>query len=94
MESKVRSLTPAQRAALSRIEGLMEYWRISADEIEFGPAGTPSPRKPRIKYQHPKTGETWDGEGQHPEWLRHALLKEGYMVSELAPSESHASQLN
>jgi DNA-binding protein H-NS len=94
MESKVRSLTAAQRAALSRIEGLMEYWRISADEIEFGSTGTSAPRKPKIKYQHPKTGETWDGQGAHPDWLRHALLKEGYMVSELAPSDSYAHNLN
>jgi DNA-binding protein H-NS len=90
MESKARSLTQAQRAALSRIEGLMEYWRISAEEIRGAPTDIAPPRRPKIKYQHPKTGETWDGEGPHPDWLRHALLKEGYMVSELAPSESLA----
>jgi DNA-binding protein H-NS len=90
MESKVRSLTQAQRAALSRIEGLMEYWRISTDEIQLAPTDTSPSRLPKIKYRHPKTGETWNGEGLHPEWLRHALLKEGYLVSELAPSESLA----
>ena len=33
---------------------------------------------------HPKTGESWDGHGTHPDWLRRALLKEGYTVAELA----------
>ncbi len=94
MESKVRSLTPAQRAALSRIEGLMEYWRISAEEIQHAPTDIPRPREPRIKYRHPTTGETWDGDGPHPEWLRHALLKEGYLVSELTPSEPLAASVS
>jgi DNA-binding protein H-NS len=92
MESKARSLTQAQRAALSRIEALMEYWRISAEEIRGAATDIATPRRPKIKYQHPKTGETWDGEGPHPDWLRHALLKEGYLVSELAPSLSLADR--
>jgi hypothetical protein len=29
------------------------------------------------------SGETWDGQGEHPQWLRDALLKEGYTVDAL-----------
>lgn len=35
------------------------------------------------KYRHPVTGETWDGQGAHPDWMRQALLKDGYRVAEL-----------
>jgi DNA-binding protein H-NS len=29
------------------------------------------------------TDETWDGQGEHPPWLRDALLRQGYTVDEL-----------
>ena len=35
------------------------------------------------KYRHPATGLTWDGEGMQPQWLKDALLREGYTVDEL-----------
>ncbi len=38
-----------------------------------------------IKYQHPLTGDTWDGEGLQPDWLRQALLKDGYLLDEVKP---------
>lgn len=37
----------------------------------------------QIKYQHPLSGSTWDGQGPQPQWLRHALLAEGYRPVEL-----------
>lgn len=91
--SRPRKLTSEQRIVLSRITGLVEYWQITAEELE-GPA-PPKPKPPpsdplRVKYRHPKTGETWDGEGRQPDWLRLALSKEGYRVSELVPSEPSA----
>lgn len=81
-----RKLNPAQRAALARIESLVEFWRITPDELD-GPDLPPPPRPPTaapcVKYRHPVSGETWDGEGTQPDWLRVALSKEGYRVSEL-----------
>ena len=84
-----RKLTAAQRAALARIESLIEFWRIKPEELEGPlPAAPPPPAAaPRVKYRHPVSGQTWDGEGPQPEWLRLALSKEGYRVAELLPPE-------
>lgn len=81
----VRILTPEQRAVLSRIAGLIEYWRFTPEEIAAAKPTRPPGVRPSVKYRHPQTGQTWDGQGPHPDWLRHALLKEGYRVSELSP---------
>lgn len=83
-----RPLTRRERAVvIARIQSLIEFWGITEAEldadtpvIEIAPTG-PLP----IKYQHPLTGETWDGQGPHPDWLRRALLKEGMRVEELRP---------
>jgi DNA-binding protein H-NS len=83
-------LSRRERAAvLARIEALMEYWGItiddlSADASEPPAAIDPTPRP--VKYRHPATGETWDGQGPHPDWLRRALLQEGLRVDELRPA--------
>ncbi|NRF69637.1 H-NS histone family protein [Aquincola sp. S2] len=80
-----RTLSPEQRAALARIQGLIEYWQITADEIDAAPevALPASPVSAAARYRHPTSGETWDGRGEHPEWLRRALLTEGYRVSDI-----------
>lgn len=74
---------------IARIESLMSFWGITLEDLEraddapnFGRVST---QPPPVKYIHPKSGETWDGRGPHPEWLRHALLKEGFRVEELRP---------
>lgn len=41
------------------------------------------------KYRHPVSGETWDGQGTQPPWLREALTKQGYTVDEL---KAHAPE--
>ncbi len=86
-----RQLTREQRAVLARIEQICEYWDIAPAELRRTSRG-PKPdtaqavnTQPVVKYRHPVSGETWDGEGLQPEWLRHALLKEGYRVAELRP---------
>lgn len=86
------ALTKRERAAvIARIEALMEYWGITVDDLlaptpqpELAP---PPPVAPgAVKYRHPVTGDTWDGQGPHPDWLRRALLQEGLRVDELKPS--------
>lgn len=84
------ALSRRERAAvLARIEALMEYWGITVDDLM---APTPEPEQVPmatgplpVKYRHPVTGETWDGQGAHPDWLRRALLQEGMRVDELKP---------
>ncbi len=45
---------------------------------------------PVLKYRHPRTGETWDGEGAQPPWLREALTRQGYTVEELRLPQSES----
>ena len=79
--------TAEQEAVLRSVRKLVAFWQITADEL----SGIPEPvrvveavRPPVLpKYRHPITGETWDGEGSQPPWLRDALLKQGYTVEEL-----------
>lgn len=84
-----RPLTRRERdAVIARIHALMEYWGITvADLVADAPASAPAASQSLlpIKYRHPVTGDTWDGQGPHPEWLRHALLQEGLRVDELKP---------
>lgn len=82
-------LTRRERnAVIARIHALMEYWGITVDDLSgdtpLPPAATPA-APPPVKYRHPVTGDTWDGQGPHPEWLRRALLQEGLRVDELKP---------
>jgi DNA-binding protein H-NS len=79
--------TAEQEAILRSVRKLVSFWQITADEL----AGIPEPVRvetpiklpPTTKYRHPITGETWNGEGAQPQWLRDALTREGYMVEEL-----------
>jgi len=79
--------TAEQEAVLRSVRKLVAFWQITADEL----SGIPEPEKvvevvkppAAIKYRHPRSGETWDGEGSQPEWLREALTRQGYTVEEL-----------
>jgi DNA-binding protein H-NS len=85
------ALSRRERAAvLARIEALMEYWGITVDDLVAPTPESVTPPPPPgplpVKYRHPVSGETWDGQGPHPDWLRRALLKEGLRVDELRPA--------
>jgi DNA-binding protein H-NS len=78
--------SPEKLAALRTVRKLVEFWQIRPQELRgpMPPAPPPPPAGPvTIRYRHPVTGETWDGQGEHPQWLRDALLKEGYTVDAL-----------
>lgn len=79
--------TPEQEAVLRSIRKLVDFWRISPEELEFDASGIPSELPeipvPSPKYRHPISGDTWDGQGSQPQWLREALTRGGYTVDEL-----------
>jgi len=89
-------LTARERAAvIHRIRMLVEYWSITPEELaeEAPMAMAIEPAmlaRAAVKYRHPRSGETWDGCGAHPQWLRDALLKEGFTVDQLRPPASAA----
>jgi len=86
-----RRLSKAQTIALHQIETLIEFWAI--DHVELGDIRANSEDSPVArkiahlgpKYVHPMTGDTWDGSGLQPGWLRRALTTEGYRVCDLVP---------
>jgi DNA-binding protein H-NS len=76
---------------IHKIRTLVEYWGITPEELAQDapaplPVLAPAAAVPLIKYRHPHTGDTWDGQGAHPQWLRDALLKEGFTVEQLKPA--------
>ncbi len=79
--------TAQKIAAIRTIRKLMEFWSISARELRTGaPKNADRPataQKLPVRYRHPVSGEEWDGIGRQPDWLRHALIKEGYTVEEI-----------
>ncbi|UUX94179.1 H-NS histone family protein [Aquabacterium sp. J223] len=82
-----------RRVALHTIRSLVEFWRIQPHELE-GELPTPPRAEPvlrPVKYRHPVTAETWDGDGAQPDWLRRALLQEGYTVAELRKAAAEAT---
>ena len=73
-------------AAIRKIRKLMEFWRITPSELRGRPVPVARPAANlEIRYRHPVTHEVWDGQGSQPQWLRDALIKEGYTVDELRP---------
>ncbi|HET8694726.1 MAG TPA: H-NS histone family protein [Aquabacterium sp.] len=81
------TISAEQQAVLRSIRQLVDFWQISAQELASDSAVAPPveqaepPSAP--KYRHPKSGETWDGVGPQPQWLKDALIREGYLVEEL-----------
>lgn len=76
--------TPEKLAAVRNIRRLMAFWDIQPDELQgVEVIVRPPPPPPTVRYRHPITHDAWDGVGAQPEWLRLALLREGYTVDEL-----------
>lgn len=76
---------PEKVAAARTIRRLMEFWQIKPSELSGRKHVEPPPAAASSgpKYKHPTSGETWDGQGHQPDWLKNALLKEGYTVEQL-----------
>lgn len=75
---------PEKIAAIRKIRKLMDFWQIHPHELRgrvVPVAATVA--LPVIRYRHPISGLTWDGNGSQPPWLREALLREGYTPEEL-----------
>lgn len=79
---------------------LIEFWKIRPSElrmavpksVEPDPAAPDASGAPSVpKYRHPLTGETWDGIGSQPDWLKHALLKEGFRPQDVRVPEAQAA---
>lgn len=66
---------------------LVEFWGITPSDLRR-PAPPLTKAAPAVKYVHPATDDSWDGTGPQPEWLRQALLRDGYRVADLLPSMS------
>lgn len=84
-----------KKIGLRRIEQIMEFWGITRHELERSlrrhPLAVQRPTARCVKYRHPVTHLTWNGSGAQPEWLRHALLQEGYTVAQLRPDPLSAA---
>jgi len=80
--------TPEQEAALRSIRKLIDFWQIAPEELLSEATAreaiaAPEPVESPPKYRHPVSGDTWDGIGSQPQWLREALTRQGYTVDEL-----------
>lgn len=80
----LQDIDPEKLVVIRRIRKLMDFWRIQPHELRGLPVAAPPPAaQVPVRYRHPVSGLCWDGQGSQPEWLRMALLREGYTVEEL-----------
>ena len=82
-------LTPD--TALSPVwRGFGQRWLVVAAELwadlvrgPAAPAAPPADTPSAPRYRHPLHGLSWDGRGRQPQWLRDAVLQEGFLLTEL-----------
>jgi DNA-binding protein H-NS len=79
-----------RRIAFEHCRQMVDFWDIAASELRSRKGAVLDTHQKskaiptvQIKYRHPVNGATWDGQGSQPDWLKQALLKEGYTVREL-----------
>jgi DNA-binding protein H-NS len=66
---------PRKAESIREVKALMKQHGLTvADLME---------KKATRAYQHPVSGQRWNGAGAQPEWLKQALLSEGYRPEEL-----------
>lgn len=86
-------LTPEPRGVVSSPRWRRSGRRLAGWTVEIladlvrGPASSDHdgamPAAPPARYRHPVRGCTWDGRGTQPQWLRDAVLQEGYLLHQL-----------
>ena len=72
-----------RRIVVHQLRQLVEYWGITERELARSRKRRRAATPMNHRYRHPVSGETWSGEGPQPEWLKTALVKDGYRVEEL-----------
>ncbi len=79
LESELAERREALAGRIAEVRALMNAHGISLEEIlDEGPVTAG-----HVTHRHPVTGQTWNGMGVQPEWLRNALLTEGYRPGDL-----------
>ena len=83
-------VAPPVRPASNALTALKTFLHEQVCDVEElrarQDAGTSSttPRGVRsVRYRHPVSGAVWNGEGRQPQWLRDALLTEGWLLADL-----------
>lgn len=79
LESELAQRHEALAGRIAEVKALMAAHGISLEDIlDDGPVNAG-----HVTHRHPVTGQTWNGVGAQPEWLRTALLAEGYRPADL-----------
>jgi DNA-binding protein H-NS len=82
LESELAERREALAGRIAEVKALMTALGISLEDIlDEGPIN-----RGHVTHRHPVTGQTWNGVGAQPEWLRSALLTEGYRPADLRVS--------
>ena len=82
LECELAERRKALAERIAEVKALMTAHGISLEDIlGDGPVNVS-----HVTHRHPVTGQTWNGVGAQPEWLRNALLTEGYRPDDLRVS--------
>lgn len=109
LEKRAEAIRKAELAdAAGKVKALMTRYGLTADDLGLparagkraaGPKGksarkSSAPKNPGApKYQDPKTGKTWTGNGKAPGWIAGAKNREPFLINPVnaaAPSASSA----
>lgn len=78
-----RSVSPAWRRSGRRLAGWTADLLADLVRGPSAPSEPPPAMPPPVRYRHPVLGLGWDGHGRQPQWLRDAVLHEGYLLAQL-----------
>ena len=90
-----RSAAAGVPVGVQALHALKAFLHDQVDDLEAlrlqrRRAVAPMPRT--VRYRHPVSGCTWDGQGHQPQWLRDALLHEGWLLIDLRQA-AHLDQM-